>query len=369
MLRITLEPVTKERAAPADAVVEATVVNTGGAPELFNADLAQRGSLVLHVEDESGRRVLLPPPSAPTEYDYSQGRPLAPGASLTIRYMGFLGAGREPGRYRVRYYSSHGPLGGSLETPLASDWIVLDLPGRPGDVFTPGPFVSLVVELWRAVRKIWVGLVGSILRLMCFAVLEKEVDVYVVETISNATPAAWNGMYAWNARFHVRVHQPEQYIFITIFIRLVGAQGSDTFHWVGAIEGAWSHRFKSCVDLGCSANGLPIRLTIRYVQSGEHQVVRVVPGRTLNMNEWSLSDTSDIRHEVGHMIGNKEEYFTIDGVDYGAPRQANGNIMNNPLNDPVPAHFWLMQQAVDQLLGINYSFHGGTVKRADRPCI
>ena len=212
MLRVTLEPVTRERVAPADAAVEATIVNAGDAPELFNEDLAQRGSLVLHVEDENGRRVLLPPPSLPTERDYSPGRPLAPGASLTIRYTGFIGALREAGRYRVRYYSSHGPLGGSPETPLASDWIVMDLLGRPGDALIPRmwPLLSLAYELWRAVRKIWVGLVGSIRRLMCRAVLEKEVDVPLVETISNATPASWNGVYGWHARFHVRVHQPDR---------------------------------------------------------------------------------------------------------------------------------------------------------------
>jgi hypothetical protein len=81
------------------------------------------------------------------------------------------------------------------------------------------------------------------------------------------------------------------------------------------------------------------------------------------MGEWGISDVTNIRHEVGHMLGNKEEYFTIDGVNYGQPHQPNGNIMNNPAKDPVPAHFWLVQQAVDQLLN-----DSGTVKRAGQAC-
>ena len=343
------------------------IVNAGDAPVLFNQDVAQRGSLVLQVEDEAGRRVLLPPPSVPTERDYSPGQPLAPGASLAIRYTGFLGAAlREPGRYRVRYYSAHAPLGGTPETPLASDWVVMDLLGRPGGALTPRvwPLLSLAYELWRAVRGIWAGLVGSLLRLMCRAVLEKEVDVQLVETISNATPTSWNGTYSWHARFHVRVHQ-RKHVMVTIFIRLIDAQGSNMFHWVNAIDNAWSYHFKSCVDLGCTPDGLGIVMNIRYVSSGEHQVVRAVPGPTLSMTEWGVSDTIDIRHEVGHMLGNKEEYFTVDGVNYGAPRQPTGNIMNNPANDPVPAHYWLVQQAVDQLLSPS---PGGTVKRSNQPC-
>ena len=65
------------------------------------------------------------------------------------------------------------------------------------------------------------------------------------------------------------------------------------------------------------------------------------------------------------MLGNKEEYFTIDGVNYGQPYQPTGNIMNNPSKDPVPAHLWLVQQAVDQLLSPS---PGGAVKRAGQPC-
>ena len=39
------------------------------------------------------------------------------------------------------------------------------------------------------------------------------------------------------------------------------------------------------------------------------------------------------------MLGNKEEYFTVDGVDYGPGRQPGGNIMNSPANPPVECRF------------------------------
>ena len=85
------------------------------------------------------------------------------------------------------------------------------------------------------------------------------------------------------------------------------------------------------------------------------------------MQSWGLVD-ADQGHEAGHMLGNKEEYFTVDGVDYGPGRQTGGNIMNNPDNPPVANHYWLIQTTVDALLGINYSLASGSTRSVNVPC-
>jgi hypothetical protein len=53
---------------------------------------------------------------------------------------------------------------------------------------------------------------------------------------------------------------------------------------------------------------------------------------------------------------------------FGQGRQAGGNIMNNPDNPPVAAHYWLIQDTVDTLLGINYSLSGGSTRSVNVPC-
>src|SRR5215831_2843796 len=126
-MRVTLERLTQERLAPGEAAVAVTIVNDGDRPTPFHEHRAQRASLVLQVEDPSGRRVLLPPPSPPDEQDLAPVRPLAPGESVTLRYVGFLDTYATGGRYRVRWFSPHDDLGGTRESPLASDWITLDV--------------------------------------------------------------------------------------------------------------------------------------------------------------------------------------------------------------------------------------------------
>jgi hypothetical protein len=368
-LRVTLEPLTRGRVAPGDAAVQATVVNEGDQPEPFHEHQARHGSLVLQVEDPSGRRVLPPPPPPPNERDLGQPAPLAPGASVTLRYVGFLDARRDGGAYRVRWFSHHEELGGSLRAPLASDWAVIEVAhgGITRTEWKPG-YGALLVRLFDSIS-MWVRLlVQRILVSLCRAVLEQEVDRPITETITDGTPTSWNGTYGWNARFLVHVDQPQQRIVVTIRVRPVGASPAAVSGWVTTVESPWTNRFKDCAVLGCASNGYPILLALQLVTSGEHYAVSVSPNSTTaNMTSWGLTDT-DQGHDAGHMLGNKEEYFTIDGVAYGPGRQPGGNIMNNPVNPPVAAHYRLIQETVDALLGINYSMSGGSTRSVNVPC-
>jgi hypothetical protein len=198
---------------------------------------------------------------------------------------------------------------------------------RAEPVVRESRFLDFILGPWRYVRTNLFYALLHIRRLLCLVVEEKEVDYAVSEKIENGYPTSWNGTYYWNARFRVRLDQSQQRIDVTIRLRLAGF--APVAQWVNVVQAAWSQRFKDCATIGCATNGYPIYLTLQYVSSGEHYVMNLASGRTVSMLEWGVVD-GDQAHEVGHMLGNKEEYFTIDGVDYGPGRQPSGNIMNNP---------------------------------------
>jgi hypothetical protein len=80
------------------------------------------------------------------------------------------------------------------------------------------------------------------------------------------------------------------------------------------------------------------------------------------MGNWGASDTIDVSHEFGHMLGALDEYFTVNGVNWGPGRQATGAIMNNPANAPVPRNYDTIRQAAVTLRGATYS----TIPRTSR---
>jgi hypothetical protein len=345
---------------PGDAAFSATFRNESPEAARFNRHQAAHPALVLEVRDEQDRPVFISPPSAPDERDL-RAETVGPGESVTIRYAGFLDRSLAPGTYRVRYFSPYPNLGGTSETPLASDWIPITV--RQSQAFRPG------VELprwpppysryppWLIPLRLPIKVATFVARrmrlLVCSGVYEQEIDESRTETISNAPAGseAWNGTYGWRARFLVRVEDSTCRANVTVRLRLVGTiTAAQQTAWQTAIRNAWSDKFKTCVDAhACCVNGLTIRLTIQFVTSGEHQVVHV-GATTTNMGNWGASDTVDIDHEAGHMLGALDEYFTVNGVDYGAGRQASGNIMNNPANDPVAHHYDLVLQTVRGLL-------------------
>jgi hypothetical protein len=101
---------------------------------------------------------------------------------------------------------------------------------------------------------------------------------------------------------------------------------------------------------------------LQFVTSGEHQVVNVGTSTT-NMGNWGAGDTIDVSHEFGHMLGALDEYFTVNGTNWGPGRQPTGSIMNNPANLPAARHYETVRAAAASLLG-------GALQTVDRntPC-
>ena len=196
----------------------------------------------------------------------------------------------------------------------------------------------------------------------------KEFSQTVNETISNApaTYSAWNGTYSWQSKFTLEASRASCSVKAIVKIKVSGTiTDAQKSAWKSTIEGKWNGKAKLvCPDPSCTAacpGGYPITIEVRFVDSGEHYTVtanqptsteggRSGLGGTTSMTGWGVNDTIDITHEFGHMLGNPEEYFTTNGVDYTAGgtksgfRDPDGGIMNNPAKDPKPSNYELIRQ-------------------------
>lgn len=359
---------------PGDFRIAVTFTNAGDQPFRLNTRQASHPALVLEVRDSTDDPVLLAPPSAPDALDLKPGEEIAPGRDVTITFAGFLDRSLPAGEYRVRYTARFPALGGSMDDPLTSDWVSftvaqvrdfvpgIEIPGlekpAPEDVQPELPhWQELLRPVWLILRRWWCRLVCLIARLFgrrCDRVLTQEIDQPRTETISDAPAGseAWNGTYGWRARFLLTADEGRCRVTATIRVRLVGTiAAAQRAAWEAAIEAAWNNRFKLCGDCWCCCrDGADIVCDIQFVSSGEHQVVNV-GASTTNMGNWGASDTVDVSHEFGHMLGALDEYFTVNGVTWGPGRQATGAIMNNPANPPAARHYETVRAGAAALLG------------------
>ena len=368
-IKVALRPIGKERASPAEAAVEVAFTNAGDEPARLDLSHAHIPSLALEVRDPEGRTVLLPPPPVPKAEDVRAPVTLAPGQSHRIALGLPLDTYQPGGRYQVRFRDGRPAVreaAAATSGALASDWVPIVLEGAAGtlrdarsDVSRSGQPTrwSYATGLIRWFYWLFGWIRCLIFRKRCNKVVSVEVDRALTETISNAPPPnqAWNGTYGWHARFQLTLDQPDCRVTATVRLRLAGAiTPAQRTAWETAIETKWSNTFKLCCTedccTTCCAAGYTIVCDVQFVAAGEHHVVNVGPATT-NMTNWSAADTIDITHEFGHMLGNKEEYFTVDGTDFGAPRQPGGNVMNNPANGAVARHFDLIRTEAQALIG------------------
>lgn len=359
---------------PGEFAVTVTFRNGTDRAVRLNLHQASHPALTLQVLDANERPVLLAPPSAPDAEDLEPGRPIEPGGQVEITYAGFLDRSLAPGAYRVRYFGRFEALGGTIEDPLSTEFLdftvgeVADFPrgaGIPGlerpqpdDLPQPVPlWLKAIKWIWAWWKRIWCWIwcwLTRILRMRhCDRVLSQEFDEPRTETISDAPAGseAWNGTYSWRARFALTVDESTCRATATIRVRLVGTiTAAQRGAWETAIEAAWNKRFKLCSGCWCCcSDGMAIVSDIQFVTSGEHQVVNV-GASTTNMGNWGATDTVDVSHEFGHMLGALDEYFTVNGIAWGPGRQASGAIMNNPANPPAARHYETVRAAAASLL-------------------
>jgi len=111
--------------------------------------------------------------------------------------------------------------------------------------------------------------------------------------------------------------------------------------WEPAIEAAWTDRFRIRRTKGdCPCAEYRVSLDAQFVTSGEHHVVQVHAGSgRADMGNFFLNNTGGTTaHEVGHMLGNPDEY-----PDKACPSRTitnDNSIMRDSQNGTVrPRHY------------------------------
>jgi hypothetical protein len=110
--------------------------------------------------------------------------------------------------------------------------------------------------------------------------------------------------------------------------------------------------------------GLKIRVQVEFVEADQHYVIKPqVPGAveggraglggTTSMTGWGVKDPIDVVHEFGHMLGNPESYFVINGIDKGAARRLGFNVMNDPAGPVIVDNFAFVVQQINEKLKLN----------------
>ncbi len=192
-----------------------------------------------------------------------------------------------------------------------------------------------------------------------------EVNQHESETITNAPANAseWNKTFTWDAKFQVVYDLNAKRA--TIVSRLYSvAPDNVKAGWKSAIENRWGKgQFEFEVWNVCTPKVIPIDVDIQWVTDPAKAHYTITPrnpgdplpngthgvGGTTGMTGWGTADYTDVPHEYGHMLGNAEEYFTTNGVDYTYGGTKSGfrdrgmGIMNNPSEAPMPRHYDLVR--------------------------
>jgi len=203
----------------------------------------------------------------------------------------------------------------------------------------------------------------------------EEVDETVTETITNGDPR-WNGTYDWDSKYLLTTDRANCTVKVTMKLKVTGTiTEAQKAAWKSAIESKWNGKaYLCCTDCNCP-RGLPITVEVQYVDSGEHYTItaqtpgateggRAGLGGTTSMTGWGVDDTVDVTHEFGHMLGNPEEYYTTNGIDYTEggtklpTRDPSGGIMNNPANNPLPRNYEPIKAQAEDSMGNSCSVRG-----------
>jgi hypothetical protein len=208
--------------------------------------------------------------------------------------------------------------------------------------------------------------------------MNREVDENVTETISSAPAAfaAWNGTFNWQSRFRIQLNAMIGEIWLVMRLSSTAPKNLQRV-WERAIYNKWSGNKYLKITIPGLTQGpckFLIRVDLRWVADPAKAHYTITPkapgdvcgagiaglGGTCSMTDWGTADNTDITHEFGHMIGNKEEYFTTDGQNFATGgkvgfRDPGGGVMNNPAERARLRHFNLLKHQVADMLRLKHS--------------
>lgn len=174
--------------------------------------------------------------------------------------------------------------------------------------------------------------------------------------------------YAWKSNFYIYIYNGQNELpRIQVVIWIKTTENDLVFEeWKSQIANSWNNKFAIQADKKYPITVEIARLNVAYNSTLHYDINAINTNMALgarglfgtsNMLTWGVEDPQDIPHEVGHMLGNKDEYGTVDGVNYDTldyfHTEDNKNIMHRG-DEPVrERHFNLILDNVKSILGDN----------------
>ena len=217
-IKVTLQPITRERNAPGEVAVEVTLTNAATEATTLDLSNAHIPSLALEIRDAAGRKIPMPPPPVPKAGDLRAAPvTLAPGQSHRIRLPVPFDA-RDSGAYQVRYrHREPAATRATLSTSAASDaitsdWMPVALEGRGefrdlAATFQPSARIEQPVSQFNRFWCLLRCVIFLVRKKPCNKIASVEVDRTVTEVMTN-DPRGDN-TYSWNSRFLLSLDQPK----------------------------------------------------------------------------------------------------------------------------------------------------------------
>lgn len=196
------------------------------------------------------------------------------------------------------------------------------------------------------------------------AVVQREEIIQVNETKSQQLIDQGKSTaktYSWQSSFWIHLYNGQKETpRVEVVIRIATSASDKVFEaWSASVGAAWNKKFA----IKSGSVQYPITVEIRKVEKTDklknYDVQSVKQEKshgnrglfgTESMTVWGETDPQDIPHEVGHMLGNKDEYGTVDGRDwdkeYNASETDERSIMNRGDKPPRMDHFSLILDAI-----------------------
>ena len=172
------------------------------------------------------------------------------------------------------------------------------------------------------------------------------------------TSPGYEKKYSWDANFRLVFDYKKKYLKVRVKL-YASVSDQQKATWKGTIDQYWNGRRHLEVTRKEGEKTVKdkykILMDVEWTDKASQadHMVNFLSGRTTNMGNWG--DDNLVGHEFGHMLGNKDEYFTIDGVKHGDAYQKGKGIMNNPDELPFTEHYDLIKQQSASALDVDVS--------------